>query len=68
VNASGFTGGFTPLNGNQYVVTVLSGTTLTIPVDGSAYAAWVSGGTLTRVSTGTDGTPGGGWDPGYSIP
>lgn len=66
--ASGFTGGFTPLNGNTYTATVLTSSTFSIPVDGTAYAAWVSGGTFTRVSTPSSGGGGGGGGSGWSIP
>jgi hypothetical protein len=62
VIASTFTGDFVALNGNTYTATVLTANTFSIPVDGSAYAAWASGGLFTRVSAPTGGAGlGGGW-------
>lgn len=62
-------GGTTQLNGNTYTVTKTGADTFTLDgIDASAFGAFTSGGTATRVSTGTGGVPGGGWDPGYSIP
>jgi hypothetical protein len=62
VVASTFTGDFVALNGNTYTATVLTADTFSIPVDGSAYAAWASGGLFTRVSAPTGGAGlGGGW-------
>ncbi len=66
VIATGFTGDFSALNSNVYPVTVTSPTTVTIPVDGSLFAAWTSGGTITRVSSPSSG--GGGGGSGYAIP
>lgn len=40
----------TNLNGNSYVITVTAANKLTIPVDGSLYAAYTTGGTAQRVS------------------
>jgi hypothetical protein len=50
----------TNLNGNNYVITVTTTTKFTIAVDGTAYAAYTSGGTATRVSSGTTGGGGAG--------
>jgi hypothetical protein len=61
VVAAEFTGDFAALNANTYVVTVLSSSTLSIPVNATAFAAWAGGGTLTRVSTPSGGGGGGGW-------
>jgi len=62
-------GGMTQLNGNVYVITKTGADTFTLDgTDSSAYGVYTSGGTATRVSTGTGGAPGGGWDPGFSIP
>jgi hypothetical protein len=66
VIATSFTGDFAALNSNVYPVTVLSGTAITIPVDGSLFAAWSAGGTITRVSSPSSG--GGGGGSGYAIP
>jgi hypothetical protein len=55
-------GDFVALNGNTYTVTVLTADTFSIPVDGSAFAAYSTGGSWTRVSTSTGGRAGGGWD------
>lgn len=64
----------TNLNGNTYSITVTGASTFTIAVDGSAYAAYTTGGTATRVSTSTQGGGGAGgggggdrWD-GYAVP
>lgn len=74
--AASFTGAYAALNGNTYTITVVSPTQVSVPVDGTAFGAWVSGGTLTRVSTSTQGGGGAGagggggggiWD-GYNIP
>jgi hypothetical protein len=62
-------GGMTQLNGNTYTITKTGADTFTLDgIDASAFGVYTSGGTATRVSTGTDGVPGGGWDPGYSLP
>jgi hypothetical protein len=58
----------TNLNGNQYTVTVTGLDTFTIPVDGSGYAAYTTGGTWTRVVTATSGAGGAGFDPNYQTP
>jgi hypothetical protein len=55
-------GDFVALNGNTYTVTVLTADTFSVPVDGSAFAAYSTGGSWTRVSTSTGGRAGGGWD------
>jgi hypothetical protein len=63
-------GDFAALNGNAYTVTVLTADTFSVAVDGSAFAAYTTGGTWTRVSTDTNGRAGGGWDyhSGYAQP
>jgi hypothetical protein len=56
----------TNLNGNDYLITVVDPTHFSVPPDGSAYAAYTSGGTATRVvpDTGNDvGGGGGGYLP-----
>ena len=55
-------GSFAVLNGNNYAVTVTAVNKFTIPVDGSLFAAYTSGGTVTRVVSSTSGGGGGGWD------
>lgn len=40
----------------DYVIASFTGTTITVDIDTSAYAVWVSGGKVTRVSD-TDGVP-----------
>lgn len=50
----------TNLNGTQKVITVTAVNKFTIAIDGSAYAAYTSGGTATRVSSGSSGGYGGG--------
>lgn len=52
----------TNLNGNTYVITVIDADEFTIPVNTTAYAAYTSGGTATRVTTSvvTGGGAGGG--------
>ena len=50
----------TNLNGLQKVITVTGLDTFTVAVDGAAYIAYTSGGTATRVSSGTTGGGGGG--------
>jgi hypothetical protein len=54
------TGGFTALNGNNYVITVTSVTTFTIPVDATAFGAYAGGGIATRVTSSSSGGGGGG--------
>jgi len=44
VHCSGFTGDWAALNANRYAVTVIDANTVSLPVDGSGWAAWVSGG------------------------
>ena len=61
-------GDFAALNGQNYVITYVDADEFTIPVDGSLYAAYTSGGSFTRVSTPTGGSPGGGWDYDYVVP
>lgn len=69
VTLAGLPGDFgTNLNGNDYVITVTTTTKFTIAIDGSGYAAYTTGGTATRVSTATTGSPGGGWDFDYNTP
>jgi len=64
---AGLPGDFgTNLNGTTRTITVTGGTTFTIPVDGSAYVAYTSGGTATRVSTATSGGGGGGGGGGHT--
>ena len=48
------------LNGQTKAITVTDGTHFSIAVDGTAFAAYTSGGTATRVSTPTTGGGGGG--------
>jgi hypothetical protein len=62
VNFADLPGDFAALNGNTYVVTVTGSGTFTVPVDGSGFAAYGSGGSWARVSTPTGGRAGGGWD------
>lgn len=61
-------GGMTNLNGNTYTITVTGTTTFTLnSTDSTAYGVYTSGGTVTRVSTGSSGYEGGGgW--GWAIP
>lgn len=55
------TGGFVAVNGLSYSITVTGASTLTIPVDATAFAPYAGGGTASRVSTaGTGGGGGGG--------
>jgi hypothetical protein len=68
VTFSGMPGGFAALNGNTYTITYLTADTFSVPVDGSLFAAYTSGGSWTRVSTPTTGAAGGGFDPSYNIP
>jgi hypothetical protein len=61
VTFAGLPGDFgTNLNSTTHVITVTGATTFTIAINGSAYAAYTSGGTATRVSPATDGAAGGG--------
>lgn len=48
------------LNGHTQLITVTDATHFSITVDGSAFASYTSGGTATRVSSGTGGSGGGG--------
>lgn len=50
----------THLNGQIETITVTDGTHFSIPVDGTAYSAFTSGGTATRQSPGTTGGGGAG--------
>lgn len=54
-------GDFAALNGNSYTATVVDADEFTIPVNGTAFAAYTSGGSVTRVSVPTGGGGGGGW-------
>ena len=60
----------TNLNGTTRQITRVSDTQFSVAVNGSAYVAYTSGGTATRVSTPTDGGGGGGggWVFGEFIP
>lgn len=52
VTFAGMPGDFgTNLNGNNYVITYVNTTNFTIAVNGGAYAAYTTGGTVTRVTT-----------------
>lgn len=54
-------GGMTELNTGTYTITVLTSTTFTLNgTDSTAFGAFTSGGTVTRVTTGTGGYEGGG--------
>lgn len=50
----------TNLNGDQYTITVLSPTTFSIPIDGTLYAAYTTGGNATRIVDSTAPDYGGG--------
>lgn len=60
VTFAGLPGGFGSLNGTTKTITVTDGTHFSVAVDGSGFAAYTSGGTATRISTGTSGGGGGG--------
>lgn len=61
VTLSALPGDFgTNLNGNDYVITVLSPTTFSIPVNGTLYIAYTTGGLASRVSEDLSGGAGGG--------
>jgi hypothetical protein len=61
VQFSGLPGDFgTNLNGQQKIITVLSPTMFSIPVDGLLYAAYTSGGNAARVVDSTEPDYGGG--------
>lgn len=61
VTMSALPGDFgTNLNGNSYPITVTDATHFSIAVNGTAYAAYTTGGLATRVSTATAGPAGGG--------
>ena len=52
VTFAGMPGDFgTNLNGNNYVITYVNTTQFTVAVDGALYAAYTTGGTVTRVTT-----------------
>lgn len=53
-------GSFAALNGTTQAITVTAPTKFTVAVDGSAFAAYTSGGTATRQVAGTSGNIGGG--------
>jgi hypothetical protein len=55
----------TNLNGTARTVTVTDSNHFSVPVDGSAYTAYSSGGTATRVTTPTTGGGGGGGGGGH---
>lgn len=61
-------GAFAALNGNTYTLTRVDDDEFSVPVDGSGFAAYTTGGTATRVSTATDGTGGGGGGWIYDVP
>jgi hypothetical protein len=64
---AGLPGDFgTNLNSTTRTVTVTGSTTFTIPVDGSGYTAYTTGGTATRVSTATSGGGGAGGGGGHT--
>jgi hypothetical protein len=71
-NTVAFTGmpdDFAVLDSGTHTITVLSADTFSVPVDGSAFLAYTSGGTATRVSTPTGGYGnGGGWAWNGDIP
>ena len=53
--------GMTELNGNSYIITVTGSTTFTLDgVNSTAYGVYTSGGTVTRVTSGSSGSQGGG--------
>lgn len=58
VTFSGMTGGFTALNGNSYTITVTGGSTFSVPVNGSLYAAYSGSGSVQRIVTSTQGGAG----------
>jgi hypothetical protein len=55
----------TNLNGTAHIVTVTNSDHFSIATDGSAYTAYTSGGTATRVTTPTTGGGGGGGGAGH---
>lgn len=61
VTLTGLPGDFgTHLNGNSYVITMIDPLHFSIPVDGTTYAAYTTGGLASRVSTALSGGAGGG--------
>ncbi len=56
--------GTTQLNGNVYLVTAVTGTTVSINVDSTLFTAWASGGLIDNISNTTGNTP---LPGGYSI-
>lgn len=61
VDFAGLPGDFgTNLNTGQYTITVLSATTFSVAINGSAYAAYTSGGSATRVVPDSNPDYGGG--------
>ena len=61
-------GDFAALNAGTHIITVTALDAFSVPVDGSLFAAYSSGGTVTRISPDTGGGGGGGWDPRTVIP
>lgn len=70
VQFAGLPGDFgTNLNGTQQVITVVDSDEFSIAVNGSAYAAYTTGGTATRIvgDSSGGGGGGGGWLPGGDL-
>jgi hypothetical protein len=63
VDFSAMPGDFAVLNSGTYTATVSSPTVFTVVTDATAFAAYTTGGTVTRVTTPTSGGgTGGGWN------
>lgn len=60
--------GMTALNAGTYTIIVISPTTFSVGVDTTGFGAYVSGGTVTRVSTPNPGIGGAGADGGFYQP